>query len=300
MRGEQEKQCLELVKSQMFSSDGKLQRNPFTGKSYLDLSAAEFLTERIWLVSSDCRKFYFGLTEEDRIEFETSLFLAKPNENESKFPDFVFENGFIEHFQITSSKTARKGGATHKREERKFQKRVSEETEKLQQEWNETPSYSEVRSKSWVFNNPEHSYDYLKKSFQSVWKHHIDSLHKYLGNQDVSIFLVEYTEFALAMTEQVYTDWIDGMSQGDMREEEKFKCYRLSRDKDMLNFLYQYKDEVDYVAFVYCDGLEIIRLKHIPYLLKLLPWDFVIYPLVVNQVASVHNISIPAVVKEDH
>ena len=77
-----------------------------------------------------------------------------------------------------------------------------------------------------------------------------------------------------------------------MREEEKFKCYRLSRDKDMLNFLYQYKDEIGYVVFVCCDGLEVIRLKNIPYLLKLLPWDFLVYPLVVNQKASVYNISV--------
>ena len=292
MRGEQEKQCLELVKSQMFSSDGKLQRNPFTGKSYLDLSAAEFVTERTWLISPDCHKFYFGLTEEDRIEFETSLLSARPNENESEIPDFVFENGFIEHFQITSSKTTRKG-ATHKKEERQFEERVSKEKEQLQQEWNETPSYTEIRSHSWEFSNPEHSHEYLKESFQSVWKHHIDSLHKYSGNKEVGIFLVEYREFALAMIEQVYTEWRNGMSQGDMREEEKFKCYRLSRDKDMLNFLYQYKDEISYVVFVCCDGLEVIRLKNIPYLLKLLPWDFLVYPLVVNQKASVYNISVP-------
>ena len=35
--------------------------------------------------------------------------------------------------------------------------------------------------------------------------------------------MIEYTEIALAMTEQVYAKWKDGMSQGDMREEEKRK-----------------------------------------------------------------------------
>ena len=49
--------------------------------------------------------------------------------------------------------------------------------------------------------------------------------------------MIEYTEFALAMTEQVYAKWKDGMSSGDMREEEKFKFYRLSRDKKLLNFI---------------------------------------------------------------
>ena len=29
---------------------------------------------------------------------------ARPNPAQSNFPDFLFENGFIEHFQITASR----------------------------------------------------------------------------------------------------------------------------------------------------------------------------------------------------
>lgn len=97
------------------------------------------------------------------------------------------------------------------------------------------------------------------------------------------------------MIEQVYSGWKDGMSQGDMREQQEFKCYRLSRDKKMMEFIYQYKNKIDYVIFVYCDGFEIIRLENIPYLLSLLPLDFHIYPLVAGKIASVHNISVPGV-----
>ncbi len=43
--------------------------------------------------------------------------------------------------------------------------------------------------------------------------------------------MIEYDESALGMIECVYTDWINGMSQGDMRKQEDFKNYRLSRDK---------------------------------------------------------------------
>lgn len=299
MRGEQENNCLQHIKDGIFSSKGKLLQNPFTGKTYKEVSVEEFLAERVWFVNSDCHKCFFGLMEEDRIEIEKILYLAKPNENASEFPDFTFENGFIEHFQITSSKVTRKG-ATHKKEESAFEAKVAKETEELKTEWNETPSYSEVRSKSWAFNNPAHSYEYLKESFQTVWEHHIDSLEKYSGSKEIGVFLIEYTEFALAMVEQVYANWKNGMSHGDMREEENFKFYRLSRDKNLLNFIYQYKDKIKYVIFSYCNGFEIIRLGNIPYLLRLLPWDFQIYPLVAWKVASVRNISVPgAIPKED-
>lgn len=298
MRGEQENNCLQIIRDGIFSSNGKLLQNPFTGKTYKEVSVEEFLTERVWFINPDCHKFFFGLMEEDRIEIEKILYLAKPNENASEFPDFTFENGFIEHFQITSSKVTRKG-ATHKKEESAFDAKVAKETEELKKEWNETPSYSEIRTKSWAFTNPEHSYEYLEESFRTVWKHHIDSLNKYCGNKEVGIFMIEYTEFALAMTEQVYAKWKDGMSSGDMREEEKFKFYRLSRDKKLLNFISQYKDKIKYVIFAYCNGFEIIRLENIPYLLDLMPWDYYIYPLIAWKVASVGNISVPGVLPKE-
>ena len=48
---------------------------------------------------------YFGLLENDIEEVINSLKKAKPNEKLSDFPDFIFDNGFIEHFKVTSSKT---------------------------------------------------------------------------------------------------------------------------------------------------------------------------------------------------
>lgn len=95
--------------------------------------------------------------------------------------------------------------------------------------------------------------------------------------------MIEYNESALGMTECVYTDWINGMSQGDMRKQEDFKNYRLSRDKKILNYIYQFKDKIKYVIYVYRDGFEIIRTDNIPYLLKLMPWDYMIYPMIVQK-----------------
>lgn len=54
-------------------------------------------------------KKYFGLLKEDIDEINDILKTTKANEQKSKFPDFVFKNGFVEHFQITSSKTNKNG-----------------------------------------------------------------------------------------------------------------------------------------------------------------------------------------------
>lgn len=231
MRGERELRCINIVKDAMFCKNGNPMQNPFTHKMYLDVSDDEFKKDRIWLVNSECHKSYFGLEENNREEFECTLRVAQANPDASRFPDFIFESGFIEHFQVTSSPTTRKG-STHARKESEFRCTVDIETKEIESEWNETPSFDKVRSKSWSFSNPTHSYEFLSDSFRSNWQHHMESYKKYTGSKQIGIFMIEYPENALAMCENVYHDWIDGMSQGDMRGQEKFKEYRLSRDKN--------------------------------------------------------------------
>lgn len=291
MRGNKEQTCLDKIKQGIFTNDGQPIYHPYANKIYIEVSDEEFMKEQDCFINSDCIKNYFGLLEEDRDEIEQILRLAKPNNNLNNFPDFVFKNGFIEHFQVSSSKDTRRG-VEHIKEMKNFEKKVEDNIKKLEEEWSENPSYKEVRDEHWETSNPEHSHDFLIKSFQKHWESHIASLHKYEGKKEIGIFLVEYTDFALAMHEEVYKDWINGMSQGDMKEPESFKYYRLSRDKKLLNYLYKYRDEIKYVIFVYFKGYEIIRLDKIPYLLKLLPFEYNIHSMNVKTVSSLYNISI--------
>ena len=293
MRGSRELECLNAIKDTMFYQNGQPLKNPFTHKTYLDVSDEEFEKDRIWFVNSECYKSYFGLLECDREEFESILRSAYPNPDASCFPDFIFENGFIEHFRVTSSHVTRKG-ATHTRKESDFRRTVNGEKKELESMWNETPSFDKVRSKSWTFPYPTHSYEFLVNSFKENWENHLKSYHKYLGSKQIGIFMIEYMEDALAMCENVYCEWINGMSQGDMREQEEFKEYRLSRDKNLLEYIYQFKNEIQYVIFLNHARIEVICTENIPYLMKLMPWSYVIYPLQVTTVESVYNISVPA------
>ncbi len=292
MRGDCELRCLKIVREMVFCDNGEPMHSPCTHKTYLNVTDDEFKEERIWLVNSECYKSYFGLTENDREEFENVLRKAQANPEASCFPDFIFKNGFIEHFRVTSSSVTRKG-ATHTRKEREFRRSVAAETKEIQSKWNEIPSFDEVRSKSWAFPNPAHSHDYLVCSLKNNWESHMTSYRNYMGSKQIGIFMIEYPEYALAMCENVYHEWIDGMSQGDMRGQEEFMEYRLSRDKKLLEYIYQFKNEIQYVIFLNNKRFEVIRTENIPYLIKLLPWDYVIYPLNVNTFSSVYNISVP-------
>lgn len=136
-RGEKESFCLEKVKMEMFSdlTNDALNENPH--------------------YNLDFDKNYFGLLEDERAEFVNIIREAKPNPSSSEFPDFIFADGFIEHFQITSSRHTHKG-ATHTKKESEFQRRVDTETKKLEEEWNKKPCFDSIRSESWAFQNPEH------------------------------------------------------------------------------------------------------------------------------------------------
>lgn len=302
--GEQEKKCLEIVKSGIFYKGGVPLCEPFTKKIYSDtLSEEEFQKDHIWFVNSECYKRYFGFLEENREEIEYILHITRENPNKTEFPDFIFSNGFIEHFHVTSSQVNRKG-AVHKKKMKQFEVKIAKEIKLIKQKWNKIPSYNITRSKHWGFNNPNHTYEFLVESFKYTWDHHISSLNKYNGNKNIGIFMVEYEESALSMLENVYSDWIDGMSQGDMRQQEELYCYRLSRDRKLLEFVYQYKEQIKYVIFVYKNrnkkDFEIIKVDNIPYLLKIIPWGFVVRPLCdVKQVSSVYNISVSSIGKAE-
>lgn len=233
MKGEKEQKCFEIVKSDF--------RN-------------------------DCPNIFFGLNYEEVEELNQILNETKANEELSKFPDFIFNNGFIEHFQITSSKENKKG-SVHIKELNNFKDKVKKEKLKIQFEDNQ-------KSKHWVMKYPEHSYEYLVKSFKKNWNSHLEGLQKYKGKKDISIFMIQYSDRALEMYENVYRNWIDGMSNGDLREPERLDCYRITRDKEILEYMYKFKEKIKYVIFIYGEKCEIIKLENIPYILNLIPWNY--------------------------
>lgn len=223
---------------------------------------------------------YFGFLREDIEEIVECIKNAQPNKNLSNFPDFICNNGLIEHFKVTSSKENKKKGSVHIKEETCFKNKVEVESEKIKEQWNQNSDNFKNHSIHWAFKFPEHSYNFLYESFMNNWENHIQSLNNYKGNKETAIFMIEYTDLALTMYENVFEDWIDGLSNGDIREPETVEFYRISRDKKLLKYIYEFRNTIKYVIFVYGKEYEVINLNSIPYLLKLMPWDYVIAPYI--------------------
>ena len=287
-RGEKEQKCLNYIKSKMFMD------NPFNGKKYSEVEDVEFMSHFCSYTMS-LRDYFFGVTVEEIKQIVNAIRHATPNPKSSQFPDFILPNGFIEHFEVTSSTCIPRGGAEQKIEEAKLNKRVDKELEHLKEEITNEPIPYETKSFHVDGVYPQHSYENLKISFNNGLMHHLQSMDKFTGAKNKKIFLVELDDISLCMIENVYADLKNGVQIGDLRKQQSFQYYRLSRDKEMLNYLYQFKKQIDYIMFICCNGqFEVIGIENIPEILKMLPWDFIIKSAVITQwTHSVYSTTIP-------
>lgn len=288
MRGDKELACLTEIQNSIFSI------NPFNSKSFRDATDEEFEQEHIMYISASAHNHYFGMSQDDCAVFENALRMASPNLSPSSFPDFVFDGGFIEHFEITSSRSNR-NGYDHKRKHVAFEKMAEQEESAFITSMDETPSFGSVQSKSWAFTYPHHSYNYLVKSFTETWKHHMESLSKYTGDSEIGIFIIDYPETVLG--HNIDFDVLPERLYGDMLFRDEHKWYRLSRDKDLLSFMYEYREKIKYVVFKNIGYYEVLAMETISELIKLLPWKYQFYPCVVTEVRSIYGTSIPHIEK---
>lgn len=196
----------------------------------------------------------FGLSNKQYIELKKRLSEAKPNPNSNKFPDFVFSDGFIEHFAVTSSLENKKG-AKQKKESTNFKK--NSETNFLNNLDNSEEEMMYSHSYSRGFE--EHSHRNIIDSIKKNWIKHIESNDKYISTPKRGIFLVEYIDLN-----------IETAVSRENEPVEIFETYRISVDKHMLNWIYSYKEKVDYVILVnpLFPSIEVIRIDCIPELIE--------------------------------
>ena len=181
---------------------------------------------------------------------------AKPNENETQFPDFVFHGGFIEHFQVTAAKETAKG-SEHRINQAQFDREQKEGTRILKEELEKSEPSNTIKIDTMkrVFDNFD--YALYKKSFQKNWEKHICSLNKYTGEKDIGIFLVEYSGALLRR----------------MQKNEFKGFYRLIDDAYLLNYIAEYANQIQYV--IYTDGQyhQIIESKNVCSVIQNIPED---------------------------
>lgn len=207
---------------------------------------------------------YYGLSEEDIAEFTKCLNSSTPNENSSEFPDFICDNGFIEHFQVTSSVDNKKGSKQIK-EEFQFKNTVSSEVEEFQK--NYMPNSNTFYHNR--FQHPIHSHNYFVQSFKKHWEHHIKSLNNYKISKQVGIFLVEYKDSKLYMLEQIKDNSIP-----PSRRQKQFDYYDITKDKEVLNYIYNFKNEVQFVIMVCGEHIMVVKVSSIPQIINKMDCEY--------------------------
>ncbi|UJF16767.1 hypothetical protein LZ578_12345 (plasmid) [Jeotgalibaca sp. MA1X17-3] len=202
------------------------------------------------LNKEDC----FGLSDQQFVQLKSWLESAQLNPLSTTFPDIVFNNGFIEHFAITSSSENKKG-AQQTRESTIFNKNSENNFLKNL----DTSEQYELVSNSYSRPFEPHSHNNVIKSIQKNWSKHIISYEKSMNSSEHRIFLLEYLDSNIhtAITRK-------------NEPAEIFESYRINTDKILLDWIYKYKEKIDYLILInpVSFSLEVIKIDSIPKILE--------------------------------
>lgn len=290
MRGDREQSSINRIKRFLFC-DKMQQPYVYQNKDVYELTDDEY-KKYLSLYTNLADKRYYGLLQEDAFEIFNAIRNSNANPEKSKFPDFLVNKGFIEHFQITASKETKNKGATEMISQKKFDRERKEELEEFYKYCNENPCYDSVRSKEWKREElPEYSYENLKNSIKNNLTDHLISYNKYQGAKDLSIFLIENDEVNLEMIENTLEHVKKGVRCDYPIRQEYFPRYMLSRDKEMLNYFYELRNKIKYVIYEYVENFEIIKVENIPEMLKFIPNNYLIVPRNIQIIHKVMNVS---------
>lgn len=214
--------------------------------------------------------------DESEIELINEI-INSVNEQEDKnmFPDFICSDGFIEVFKITSSKETKKGSQRNKE--------FAEHSESLIKEVKEELRKGNFPVATSRFEEPQHSHENLMCSFERNFKNHLENYKRELVREralGISIFMIDYDDFGLVMLED-YSNCEELLLKKNSSPD--FCNYLLSKDKNLLNKIQEYLDEVgiglDYIIFAGIDNVEIIKISAIRQIIESHPIDYLIEPI---------------------
>lgn len=173
---------------------------------------------------------------------------ARHNENHNNFPDFFFDGGIIEHFEVTSSNETNKKGSEYRTEEASNKRKTDNYFKQCDEEFIKCPHKPNTMRTATVEETYEcFSYDGFVKSFKRNSEKHLNSLSNSKYSKQVVVFLIEQQSAAL----NVY-------------EHGRFnRFYKLSEDKKILQYIKKSFIDVDYIIFKVADMYEIIDLSKI-------------------------------------
>ena len=233
---------------------------------------------------------WHGLSEDDWKEVEDLINSAKLTDSKSKtdFPDFISNNGFIEHFHVTSGKSTRKGYDVTTNESKMLKSHDSfmANINSILPQNNNEILFSHHHTQFWRQNDSVRNFH---KSFKTCWNSHINHLHNYNRNKHFSCFLIS-SDDVLSVYEHMDDD--NDIFYGDLSRQKKIN-FCLSYDSDLLDFIYEYHTDIDYVIYfnIMQNYVEIIKTLNIPAIKEYLPkHKYELYPFIAIETSNTYGI----------
>ncbi len=189
---------------------------------------------------------------------------TEANTDSNSFPDFLFDGGFIEHFQVSAAKENKKG-SDHNIKVNNFESSSEMEFEQDKNEFLRSDPCEYLQTNTFDVSvkvqrmpSPRYSYSDFVYSFKRNFEKHIKSLRKYMGEKAVGIFLIELV----------------GANITIMQGDRFVGFYRIKFDKELLKFIERYTEFLKLIIFKIADEYEILELSEIPKLLDNIPQGY--------------------------
>ena len=183
----------------------------------------------------------------DYLIMSSILSAAQQNEKHNDFPDFFFNDGIIEHFEVTASEETRKG-SQYKADDAYCQREKDKHFKQLDREFMESDYHSGTITTQTVEDTYKcFSYKAFAKSFKRNTDKHLVSLRKSLYGDKIVVFLIEQQGARLC----IYAN------------NQFYKFYTLSEDKNLLLYIKENMSDVNYIIFTASDSCEILDLSKI-------------------------------------
>ncbi len=180
------------------------------------------------------------------------LFRACPNPNNNVFPDFIFEGGCVEHFELTSSKETRKGSEFKIEENINNKKKKSLFTEFQNNDLSSKHIPFSMTTTTCQDVYEWFSYEECLMSLEKTLAKHIESLSRsdFVGKNVV--FLLEQQTARMVLDDGAYP----------------IHFYELHKDKKALEIIKNHCKNLTFLVYFVADSIEIIDLNNIDNMLN--------------------------------
>ena len=213
--------------------------------------------------------YFFGFSAED-VERLAEAFSSLAQNGGTTFPDFYSSNSCVELFSISSSISDERKGSVQMRQDGELRAKITRDDGKA-------ASSSDFKRRTYVRTHPQHSYEALTNNLREQVAKHIRSKHACNKTFATSVFVVDLDELDLSckFCPLEFVD-LEGLRIGDLEpvyaNGKSYGLYRLSRDRENLEWLAQCVNDVDYIVFCGLNVIEAINLHHVREIAVFLPW----------------------------